>query len=110
MNEQVKKYLSDILFSIDCIQEFVHDIDFNHYIKDLKTKSAVERQLGIVGEAISKLEKITKEVSLQYTRQIIGMRNRIIHAYDSVDDEVIWAIVRKYLPELKEEIEKLLNI
>jgi uncharacterized protein with HEPN domain len=45
MNAQVKKYLSDILFSIDCINEFVRDIDFEHYVKDIKTKSAVERQL-----------------------------------------------------------------
>jgi uncharacterized protein with HEPN domain len=64
--------------------------------------------LGIIGEAINKLEKISKEVSLQYARQIVGMRNGIIHAYDSVDDEVIWAITKKYLPELKEEIENFL--
>ena len=109
MNVQISKYLSDILFSIDCIEEFVQGIDFEQYIKDIKTRSAVERQLGIIGEAISKLEKITKDVSLQYARQIVGMRNRIIHAYDAVDDEVIWAIIKKYLPDLKREIEDLLK-
>ncbi len=109
MNEQIKKYLSDMLFSIDSIDAFVENVNFEAYQNDLKTKSAVERQLGIIGEAINKLEKITKEISLNYARQIVGMRNRIIHAYDAVDDEVIWAIVKKYLPDLKREIEALLE-
>ncbi len=109
MNEQIKKYLSDMLFSIDCIDTFVENINFESYQNDIKTKSAVERQLRIIGEAINKLEKITKEVSLNYARQIVGMRNRIIHAYDAVDDDVIWAIVKKYLPDLKREIEDLLK-
>jgi uncharacterized protein with HEPN domain len=109
MNEEVKKYLSDILFSVECIQEFVQDINFENYTKDIKTKSAVERQLGIIGEAINKIEKLTKEVSLNYSRQIVGMRNRIIHAYDSIDDEIVWAIVKKYLPELKLELKELLK-
>jgi uncharacterized protein with HEPN domain len=56
MTEKGKKYLSDILTSIDLIEDFTVDInDFNTYQADLKTQSAVERQLAIIGEALNKL-------------------------------------------------------
>jgi len=54
MTEKSKKYLSDVLFSIDLIREFTANItDFNSYHNDRKTQSAVERQLVIIGEALN---------------------------------------------------------
>ena len=59
MMEKSEKYLSDILMAIDLIERFAVDItDFNSYQKDLKTQSAVERQLVILGEALNQLKKI----------------------------------------------------
>lgn len=50
MTDQQKKYLSDILQAINLIESFVSEIpEFDHYAADLKTQSAVERQLGIIG-------------------------------------------------------------
>jgi len=58
MTEKGKKYLSDILQAISLIEEFVSDIqNFDNYVKDKKTRSAVERQLSIIGEAVSKYSK-----------------------------------------------------
>ena len=110
MTERAKKYLFDILFSIEAIEEFLKDIDFIKYQDDLKTKSAVERQLGIIGEAVNKFSKENTVFELQNSREIVNFRNRIIHAYDSVDDSIVWAIKSNHLPILKTEIEKLLNI
>jgi len=110
MTERAKKYLFDILFSIDAITEFLKDFDFIKYQEDLKTKSAVERQLGIIGEAVNKFSKEDKDIELQNSREIVNFRNRIIHAYDSVDDSIVWAIKTNHLPILKSEIEKLLDI
>lgn len=57
MTDQDRKYLSDILQSIELIESFTMDIkDFNIYLTDLKTQSAVERQLGILGEAVTKFD------------------------------------------------------
>ena len=57
MTDQGKKFLSDILQAIELIESFVFDIkDFDNYLSDLKTQSAVERQLGIIGEAVNKFE------------------------------------------------------
>lgn len=110
MTERVKKYLYDVLLlSIEAINDFLVGINFFEYQNDLKTQSAVERQLGIIGEAVNKLSKENKEIELQNTREIVNLRNRIIHAYDSIDDTVIWAIKTNHLPVLKKEIEGLLS-
>jgi uncharacterized protein with HEPN domain len=105
MTVQGKKYLSDILRAIDLIEKFTSDItDFDHYIKDIKTQSAVERQLGIIGEALNKFEKLFPESALTSARKIKGFRNRLIHAYDSMDQSIIWAILKNHLEPLKKEI------
>ena len=108
MNERAKKYLSDIISAIDLINDFMTEIDdFNKYDTDLKTQSAIERQLGIIGEAANKLQKEYLDCALENSKQIIGFRNRLIHAYDSIDNSIVWVILKKHLIPLKEEIEKL---
>lgn len=108
MTEKGKKYLSDILTSIDLIEDFTVDInDFNTYQADLKTQSAVERQLAIIGEALNKLKRIEIDLEIEHDKQIIGFRNRLIHAYDSIDQSIIWAIIKRHLIKLKSEIQAL---
>ncbi|MGI4750262.1 MAG: HepT-like ribonuclease domain-containing protein [Janthinobacterium lividum] len=105
MMEKSKKYLSDILVAITLIEEFTIGInDFNIYNNDRKTQSAVERQLGIIGEALTQLRKSDPNIIIQNDKQIIGFRNRIIHAYDSIDNSIIWAIINRHLKELKKEV------
>jgi uncharacterized protein with HEPN domain len=105
MTDQGKKYLSDILRAIELIETFTSDItDYDHYTKDLKTQSAVERQLGIIGEAVNKFEKLFPELPLENARKIAGFRNRLIHAYDSMDQSIIWAIIKNHLLPLKKEV------
>ena len=106
MTVQSKKYLDDILFAIELIEEFVEGVNsFSDYKKDRKTRSAVERQIGIIGEAANKYDKLNSDETLENIVQIVGLRNRIIHAYDSINDAVIWAIVKKHLPLLKKEVQ-----
>ena len=110
MTEKSKKYLSDVLIAITLIREFTIDTtDFNTYDKDRKTQSAVERQLVIIGEALNKLRLIEDEFVIKNGNQIIGFRNRLVHAYDSLDNSIVWAIVNRHLKPLKLEIEALLK-
>jgi uncharacterized protein with HEPN domain len=110
MTEKSKKYLSDVLMAIYLIREFTIDItDFNIYDKDRKTQSAVERQLVIIGEALNKLRQIESEIIIENDKQIIGFRNRLVHAYDSIDNSIVWAIINRHLENLKTEIENLQN-
>ena len=110
MTERVEKYLYDILFAIDSIEKFVVTPRiFEDYQTDYKTKSAVERQLGIIGEAVNKILKEEPLVTINNARDIVNLRNRIIHAYDNVNDTLVWAIIINRLPELRIEIIDLIN-
>ncbi len=107
MMEKSKKYISDILIAIDLIENFTADVlDFAVYQNDLKTQSAVERQLVIIGEALNKLNK-EADFPIENDRQIIGFRNRLVHAYDSIDNTIVWVIIKRHLSRLKIEIEDL---
>ncbi|WP_396158934.1 DUF86 domain-containing protein [Flavobacterium sp.] len=83
--------------------------DFIVYKSDLKTKKAVERNLEIIGEAVSRILKEDNNFQLKNAKNIIGTRNRIIHSYDNISDEVIWTIVCRELPDLKIQVEELLR-
>jgi uncharacterized protein with HEPN domain len=110
MTDEQKKYLVDILKSVELIRDFTANINsYPDYEKDLKTQSAVERQLGIIGECVNKFERLAPKVTIHNTEKIVGLRNRVIHAYDSIDNTIIWAIIKNHLPKLKSEIEVLLQ-
>lgn len=106
MTEKGLKYLSDISRSIELIEAFTQSIsNYTDYLGDLKTQSAVERQLGIIGEAVNKFELLYPEIGIENARSIVGLRNRLIHAYDAVDSSMIWAIINRHLIPLKVEIQ-----
>ncbi|MFH2094752.1 MAG: HepT-like ribonuclease domain-containing protein [Bacteroidota bacterium] len=110
MTDQGKKYLSDIQLAIELIEQFISTTDnYNDYSKDLKTQSAVERQLGIIGEAVNKFDKLLPDLTLENAKKIVGFRNRLIHSYDSVDSSMIWVIIKKHLQPLKEEVKDKLR-
>ncbi len=66
--------------------------------------------MAIIGEAVNKFIKEETGICLNHSREIINFRNRIIHAYDSIDDSIVWVIQKKHLPELKNEINKILEL
>lgn len=111
MHIEIKTWLYDILNAINEIECFFIDVPktFPVYQNDLKTKRAVERNIEIIGEAMSRILNMDNSILLSNARKIVDTRNRIIHGYDSVSDDIIWSIVIKHLPILKTEIEKLLN-
>jgi len=99
------KYLADILHSIELIEKFTETTNtFDDFAADLKTQSAVERQLSIIGEAVNKYDNLNPEKGLANARQIVGFRNRLIHAYEMIDNTIIWAIIKNHLESLKKEV------
>lgn len=111
MNEKVLKCLFDIKYAIEEIESFLskEPKQFGAYKKNLLLKRAIERNLEIIGEAMSRILKEEPEIKISNAKRIIGLRNQIIHGYDSVSDENIWAILINHMPTLKEEIEGLAN-
>lgn len=111
MNVRIKSSLLDIYQSIDEIFLFLGDRrDFIAYQNDLKTKKAVERNLEIIGEAVNRIVKEEPNFVIDQAKSIIGTRNRIIHSYDNISDEVIWSIVVRDLPKLKVQVEQFLAV
>lgn len=111
MDIEIKTWLYDILNAVNEIDSFFSDRlkDFSSYQNDLRTRRAVERNIEIVGEAINRILTRDSSINLSNARKIVDTRNRIIHGYDTVSDDIIWGIVINHLPILRTEIEKLLN-
>jgi uncharacterized protein with HEPN domain len=110
MQLELKTWAYDILTAIHEIESFLLDVpDFTSYQADLKTKRAIERNLEIIGEAVSRMLNLQQDLPFTDARKIVDTRNRIIHGYDSVSDEVIWSIVTNNLPTLKLQVEAFLG-
>lgn len=100
----------DISNAIDSIYEYLGPKrNFNSYESNKLLRRAVERELEIIGEAINRLIKLDSTLEISNARRIVNLRNWVIHSYDNVDNVIIWGIIDKDLPLLKEEIKKYLN-
>ncbi len=111
MDIEIKAWLYDILNAVNEIDSFFIDTpkEFTSYQNDVRTRRAVERNLEIIGEAVNRILQKDSSIELSNSRKIVDTRNRIIHGYDSVSDNIIWTIVMSHFPILKSEVEKLLN-
>ena len=110
MQAEVAKRLIDALEATRRIQAFTTGQTFADFSSSDLVRSAVERQFGIVGEALGKAMAVEPALELQNPglRRIVGLRNRLIHGYDSVDDEIVWDIVQSKLIPLSADLERLL--
>lgn len=110
MKNSIKIWLSDMQQAMKEIDCFITGIESDEDFKsDLKTKRAIERNIGIIGEALNRILKQEPDIKISNSRKIVDTRNRIIHGYDTVSEDVIWTIVQKDLPKLKIEVENLLD-
>jgi uncharacterized protein with HEPN domain len=110
MDERVEKWLYDIRFAIEEIDGYFESIGktFANFKENLMLKRAIERNLEIIGEATNRILARNPDIEITNARKTVNLRNFIIHSYDSVSDENIWAIVINNLPELKKEIDGLI--
>lgn len=105
-----KKLLLDIVDCINSIDEHLENRrELEEYLSNKTKRRAVERELEIIGEAMSNLLKMNPKIKISYSRIIVDLRNKVIHAYDNVDDILIWKIIMKDLPLLLSESNNLLN-
>ncbi len=107
MDERILKSLYDIKGAIDEIEGFLEKEPktFHNYQNNLLLKRGIERNLEIIGEAVNRILKENSIYEITNAKRIVGLRNQIIHNYDSVSHEYIWSIVINNLPKLKAEIE-----
>ncbi|MBN2718076.1 MAG: DUF86 domain-containing protein [Deltaproteobacteria bacterium] len=108
MRREILKYLLDIDEAIDSIFEYLGDNrDFGRYSQNKLLRRAVERELEIIGEATNRILRMDETIKITNARRIVDLRNWVIHGYDKVDDVIIWGIISKDLPLLKEQVAQL---
>jgi uncharacterized protein with HEPN domain len=110
MQLEIKKYLFDIQTSINSINEYLGSKrDFNEFENNKLLRRGIEREIEIIGEAANRICKIDSTINIDNVRKIIDLRNWVIHGYDKIDNVVIWGIIIKQLPLLKNQIDELLK-
>ena len=111
MNERsYLMFLEDIIESIEKIEAYIGDMEYDAFIDDGKTVDAVVRNLEIIGEASKKLpDDLKDKISEVPWHRMTGLRNIIAHEYFGIDLKIIWKIVKENLPEVKPSLEKLLK-
>lgn len=112
MQRSLDLYLKDILKAGEAIQTYVSAETLATYLEHDMVRSAVERQLTIIGEALSKAgqfypDQVHQRISQE--REIVAFRHRVIHGYFAVDDEIVWSVIQTYLPRLLAEVKALLS-
>ena len=101
MSRDLSLYLDDILVSIDKIQRYTANLMRSEFIADERTFDAVIRNLEIIGEAVKNIPPTVRDLYPQIKwRKIAGLRDILVHAYFSVDDEILWDIIQNKLSEL----------
>ena len=109
-NRSLKKYLYDVQLSIVSIYEYLgNKRDFFEYENNKQLRRAVERELEIIGEAVNNLLALDETIAIDNARRIVDLRNFVIHGYDKVDNVIIWGVISRDLPKLKEQVDKLLD-
>ena len=92
------------------IDEFIGSMDFEKFIEDDKTKSAVVRKLEIIGEGT---KNIPKQIRQKYRKlpwaDMAGMEDKIAHFYFGIDYTIVWEVIKERLPEIKPIIQKILK-
>lgn len=110
MKRNYSLFIKDILEAIEKIEEFVNSMDYEDFINDDKTASAVVRKLEIIGEASKNVpNSIRQKYETLPWKDMARMRDKISHAYFGVDYEIVWEVIKEKLPELKSIFHQILD-
>jgi uncharacterized protein with HEPN domain len=106
-----EKYLYDMLSSCQFLIDFTAGKTIDNYIKERAFRSALERELQIIGEALIQLEKVAPDIAAKIPeyQNIIGFRHVLVHGYANLDPATVWNVVETKVPTLAQKIKLLLE-
>ena len=103
-------YIKDMIGFADKVLSYTEDMDQQSFTNSGITYDAVLRNLELIGEAATHVpESVRKRHGDIPWRMMIATRNRLIHAYLGIDDDIVWSIVRDDIPELRKALNQLLQ-
>ena len=111
MRPESAAFLWDVRGAADSIASFIAGLDQDVYLADALRRSAVERQLEIIGEALNSLHWVDPGTAPEIPDlpRIVGLRNVLAHGYAIVDDRVVWAAASTRVPVLRTVVDRLLG-
>ncbi|NQS90454.1 DUF86 domain-containing protein [Patescibacteria group bacterium] len=109
MKREIGDYIEDIIEAMNAAVEFIKDMSYDEFVKDIKTIYATIRSLEVIGEAIKNIpDDIRKNYPEIPWKNMAGMRDKVIHEYFGVRLEMVWEVIKKDIPYLKPLFEKIL--
>ena len=103
--------LEHILNAVQNVADDTAGMTFEEFERDRRTRQLVERNVEIIGEAVSRLRSHEPSVAARMSshNQIVAFRNALVHGYDRIDYHKVWQTVQESLPILRAEVEQLLR-
>lgn len=103
-------FLEDISQRIDKINSFIDGMDYDEFVKDDKTVSACIREIEVIGEATKQIPKeITQRFDNLPWSLMAKMRDKLIHWYFEIDEEIVWNVAKDKLPDIKIQIDSIIK-
>jgi uncharacterized protein with HEPN domain len=102
--------LQDIVKAVNAIDKFIENKTKDDFLSDELLQSAILHKLTIIGEAVARISEETKKLypNVEW-KEITGFRNIVVHAYFSIDKEIIWSTAKNDLVELESEVKTILR-
>ncbi|MBI4686136.1 MAG: DUF86 domain-containing protein [Nitrospirae bacterium] len=110
MTREYKLYIQDILDAIKEIEKYVEGMDYDQFLDDSKTKSAVVWKIETIGEASKNIPQTikTKHKEIPW-KDMSRIRDKIAHFYFGINYKIVWEVIKKRLPEIKPVIVRILS-
>jgi len=111
MKDDSLAHLHDVLQAARAVKAFVSGRTLEEYAWDELLRSAVERKFEIMGEAIGRIKRDEPELLslIRHHRAIVSFRNILVHAYDAIDDQIVWNVIEDDLDNLIDDIKRLID-
>ncbi len=111
MRDEILAHLHDVVQAGRAIKEFIAGSSFEQYAHDELLRSAVERKFEIMGEALNRIRRDEPEILTQIRnhRDIVSFRNILVHGYDTIDDRIVWDVMKEDLDNLIEDADTLIQ-